>query len=102
MKWSNVKMAMLLRVSARLALMLIVKATTISKSILDSIAVMSSDNHARIQFTDLYKSCLRVCVCHGQEFFFEFIVGLNRVAQDKHFGVGMTLLRPRVCLLETI
>ena len=60
MKWSNVKMAMLLRVSARLALMPIVKATTISKSILDSTAVMSSDNHARIQLTDLYKSCLTV------------------------------------------
>ena len=34
--------------------------------------------------------------------FFEFIVGLDRVAQDKLFGVGMTLQRPRVCLLDTI
>ena len=34
--------------------------------------------------------------------FIEFIVGLHRVAQDKLFGVGMTLQRPRVCLLETI
>ena len=34
--------------------------------------------------------------------FFEFIVGLDRVAQDKLFGVGMTLLRPRVCPLETV
>ena len=26
----------------------------------------------------------------------------KRVAQDKLFGVGMTLLRPRVCPLDTI
>ena len=46
---------------------------------------------------------LRVWVCHGQKkIFFEFIVGLDRVAQDKLFGVGMTLLRPRVCPLETV
>ena len=37
-----------------------------------------------------------------KKFFFEFIVGLDRVAQDKLFGVGMTLLRPRVCPLETV
>ena len=37
-----------------------------------------------------------------KKIFFEFIVGLDRVAQDKLFGVGMTLLRPRVCLLETV
>ena len=34
--------------------------------------------------------------------FFEFIVGLDRVAQDKLFGMGMKLLRPRVCPLETV
>ena len=37
-----------------------------------------------------------------KKIFFEFIVGLDRVAQDKLFGVGMTLLRPRVCPLETV
>ena len=37
-----------------------------------------------------------------KKFFFEFVVGLDRVAQDKLFGVGMTLLRPRVCPLETV
>ena len=37
-----------------------------------------------------------------KKIFFEFIVGLDRVAQDKLFGVGMTLLRPRVCPLDTI
>ena len=47
-------------------------------------------------------SRLRVWVCHGQNFFFEFIVGLDRVAQDKLFGVGMPLLRPRICPLETV
>ena len=38
----------------------------------------------------------------AKKIFFEFIVGLDRVAQDKLFGVGMTLLRPRVCPLETV
>ena len=38
----------------------------------------------------------------AKKIFFEFIVGLDRVAQDKLFGVGMTLLRPRVCLLDTV
>ena len=37
-----------------------------------------------------------------KKIFFEFIVGLDRVAQDKLFGVGMTLPRPRVCPLETV
>ena len=37
-----------------------------------------------------------------KKIFFEFIFGLDRVAQDKLFGVGMTLLRPRVCPLETV
>ena len=32
-----------------------------------------------------------------KKIFIEFIVGFGRVAQDKLFGVGMTLLRPRVC-----
>ena len=36
-----------------------------------------------------------------KKFFFEFIFGLDRVAQDKLFDVGMTLLRPRGCLLDT-
>ena len=39
---------------------------------------------------------------YGQNKFFEFIVGLDRVARDKLFGVGMTLPRPRVCPLETV
>ena len=34
--------------------------------------------------------------------FFEFIVRLDRVAQEKLFGVGMTLPQPRVCPLETV
>ena len=33
---------------------------------------------------------------------FEFIVGSDRVAQDILFGVGMTLQRPRVCLLDAV
>ena len=37
-----------------------------------------------------------------KKIFIEFIVGFGRVAQDKLFGVGMTLLRPRVCPLDTI
>ena len=37
-----------------------------------------------------------------KKIFFEFIFGLDRVAQDKLFGVGMTLPRPRVCPLETV
>ena len=37
-----------------------------------------------------------------KKFFFEFVVGLDRVAQEKLFGVGMTLLRPCVCPLETV
>ena len=38
----------------------------------------------------------------AKNFFFEFIVGLNRVAQDKLFGVGMTIQQPRACLLDMI
>ena len=38
----------------------------------------------------------------AKKIFFEFIVGLDRVAQDKLFGVGMTLQRRRACLLDTI
>ena len=30
------------------------------------------------------------------------LVVSNRVAQDKPFGAGMTLQRPRVCLLDTV
>ena len=57
----------------------------------------------RLSKTSLKSIHLRVWVCHGQKkIFFEFIVGLDRVAQDKLFGVGMTLLRPRVCPLETV
>ena len=38
----------------------------------------------------------------AKKFFFEFFVGLDRVSQDKLFVVGMTLQRPRACLLDTI
>ena len=57
--------------------------------------------HKGVIFTRLWT--LRVWVCHGQKkIFFEFIVGLDRLAQDKLFGVGMTLLLPRVCPLEAV
>ena len=38
----------------------------------------------------------------GQKIFFVVLVRIDKVAQDKLFGVGMTLQWPRVCLLDTI
>ena len=64
-------------------------------------------NVLRVSTKSVYSNLLNyflkgVCMPWPKKIFLEFIVGLDRVAQEKLFGVGGTLLRPRVCPLETV
>ena len=53
------------------------------------LAVLSWCKPLKVKFSFIFKG---VGMPWPKKSFFEFIVGFDRVAQDKLFGVGMTLL----------